>query len=29
MAVPYGMRFEIPFDAMFPQGAYLMGDISR
>jgi hypothetical protein len=27
MAVPYGMRFEIPFDAMFPQGAYLMGDI--
>jgi hypothetical protein len=21
------MRFEIPFDAMFPQGAYLMGDI--
>jgi hypothetical protein len=27
MAVPYGMRFEIPFDTMFPQGAYLMGDI--
>ncbi|WP_431438866.1 hypothetical protein [Actinophytocola sp.] len=27
MAVPHGMRFEIPFDVMFPQGAYLMGDI--
>lgn len=27
MAVPQGMRFEIPFDVMFPQGAYLMGDI--
>lgn len=27
MAVPHGMRFEIPFDAMFPQGAFLMGDI--
>jgi hypothetical protein len=27
MAVPYGMRFEIPFDVMFPQGAFLMGDV--
>jgi hypothetical protein len=27
MAVPHGMRFEIPFDVMFPQGAYLMGEI--
>lgn len=27
MAVPHGMRFPISFDEMFPQGAYLMGDI--
>jgi hypothetical protein len=27
MTVPHGTRFEIPFDVMFPQGAYLMGDI--
>jgi len=27
MAVPHGMRFDIDFDEMFPQGAYLMGDI--
>lgn len=27
MAVPQGMRFEMPFDVMVPQGAYLMGDI--
>jgi hypothetical protein len=27
MAVPHGTRFEIPFDTMFPQGAYLMGEI--
>lgn len=27
MAVPHGKRFEIAFDEMFPQGAYLMGDI--
>jgi len=27
MAVPYGMRFDIAFDDMFPQGAFLMGDI--
>jgi len=27
MAVPYGMKFEIAFDDMFPQGAFLMGDV--
>lgn len=27
MAVPYGMRFAIAFDDLFPQGAFLMGDI--
>jgi multidrug efflux pump subunit AcrA (membrane-fusion protein) len=27
MAVPYGMRFDIAFDDMFPQGAFLMGDV--
>jgi hypothetical protein len=27
MAVPHGTRFPIPFDEMFPQGAYLMADI--
>ncbi len=27
MAVPHGARFPIAFDDLFPQGAYLMGDI--
>lgn len=27
MAVPHGSRFPIAFDDLFPQGAYLMGDI--
>ncbi len=27
MAVPHGVRFPIAFDDLFPQGAYLMGDI--
>lgn len=27
MAVPHGMRFPIAFDDLFPQGAFLMGDI--
>jgi hypothetical protein len=27
MAVPYGYRFEIPFDVMFPQGLFLIGDL--
>lgn len=27
MAVPYGTRFAISFDEVFPQGAFLMGDI--
>lgn len=27
MAVPYGARFPISFDDLFPQGAFLMGDI--
>jgi hypothetical protein len=27
MAVPHGSRFPIAFDELFPQGAYLMGDI--
>lgn len=27
MALPRGHRFEVPFDVMFPQGAYLVGEI--
>ena len=27
MAVPYGKRFEIAFDEMFPEGAYLIGEV--
>lgn len=27
MAVPHGARFPIAFDDLFPQGAFLMGDI--
>lgn len=28
MAVPRGQRFEIPFDEVFPQGLYLVGEIT-
>ncbi|MGH3696058.1 MAG: hypothetical protein ACRDRX_19050 [Pseudonocardiaceae bacterium] len=28
MAVPRGQRFEVPFDEMFPQGLYLVGEIA-
>jgi hypothetical protein len=28
MAVPRGQRFEVPFDAVFPQGLYLVGEIA-
>jgi hypothetical protein len=28
MAVPHGKRFEIPFDEMFPEGAYLIGEVT-
>src|ERR1044072_5946728 len=27
MAVPFGMRFPVDFDAVFPQGAYIVGDV--
>lgn len=27
MAVPYGMRFAVDFDVVFPQGAYIVGDV--
>lgn len=27
MAVPYGMRFAVDFDEVFPQGAYIVGDV--
>lgn len=27
MAVPYGMRFAVDFDQVFPQGAYIVGDV--
>jgi hypothetical protein len=27
MAVPYGYRFEIPFDVMFPRGLFLIGEL--
>lgn len=27
MAIPHGMRFPDALDDLFPQGAYLMGDI--
>lgn len=27
MAIPRGHRFEVPFEVMFPQGAYLVGEI--
>jgi hypothetical protein len=29
MAVPYGMRFDIAFDDMFPQGAFLRATSNR
>jgi hypothetical protein len=28
MAVPRGQRFEVPFDEVFPQGLYLVGEIA-
>lgn len=28
MAVPRGQRFEVPFDAVFPEGLYLVGEIA-
>ena len=27
MAVPYGTRFAVEFDLLFPQGAYIVGDV--
>ncbi len=27
MAVPYGMRFAVDFDEVFPQGAYIVGEV--
>lgn len=27
MAVPYGMRFAVDFDAVFPLGAYIVGEV--
>lgn len=27
MAVPYGMRFDVDFDQVFPQGAYIVGEV--
>lgn len=27
MAVPYGMRFAVEFDHVFPQGAYIVGEV--
>ncbi|MPZ83170.1 MAG: hypothetical protein GEV28_23365 [Actinophytocola sp.] len=27
MAVPYGTRFPVEFDLVFPQGAYIVGDV--
>jgi len=27
MAVPYGMRFAVEFDDVFPQGAYIVGEV--
>jgi len=27
MAVPFGMRFPVDFDAVFPQGAYIVGEV--
>ncbi|HEY0449453.1 hypothetical protein [Actinophytocola sp.] len=27
MAVPYGTRFAVEFDLLFPQGVYIVGDI--
>lgn len=26
MAVPYGTRFDVDFDLVFPQGAYIIGE---
>jgi hypothetical protein len=28
MAVPYGKRFAVPFDELFPQGAYVVGEVT-
>ncbi len=28
MAVPYGKRFPMEFDELFPQGAYVLGDVT-
>jgi hypothetical protein len=28
MAVPRGQRFEVPFDEVFPQGLYLVGEVA-
>jgi hypothetical protein len=28
MAVPYGKRFQIEFDELFPQGAYVVGEVT-
>ena len=27
MAVPYGTRFPVDFDLVFPQGAYIIGEV--
>jgi hypothetical protein len=27
MAVPYGIRFPVDFDLVFPQGAYIIGEV--
>jgi hypothetical protein len=28
MAVPYGKRFPVDFDELFPQGAYIVGEVT-